>query len=407
MTTSIEPLDLTGDALILDPYPAYAALRADGGVHYCGRWSTWWVTTYDLCQAVFGNPAFDSVGQPLLRGLQAAVRDGAHSWSVPEVPPISEEYGRQRAEGRRTTGRALSTDFVDALWPRFAEECGELADQLVRAAQHRPVDVVREYAVPLATNLLADLMAVEASDRASYAAWVENAYGSASSDLGSAVRDVRRLFAERTVSRLKCPVDDFVGHLAANPGAMPGASSKTAAHLEFVLGTSLMISVITHQGLTLSFSTMMRALVDHPEQYAALRADRSLLANAVEEGLRYDSSTQALGRLAREDVTLGGASIPAGSLVVCVIGSANRDSTQWTDADRFDITRTARSSARHLTFGQGATSCLGASMSRKALTAMLSALVDRIGTLTSAGQPEPFGEFMTRGYTQLPIEARA
>ncbi|MGX7828484.1 cytochrome P450 [Actinokineospora sp. 24-640] len=394
-----EPLDLADPALIADPYPAYTRLRADGGLHRSSRWDAWFVTGHELCHEVFSDATrFDAVGQPFLRMLQAEVLRGGTSWRTPSAPPSPD--GAARTAGRRTTGRALGSRFVDTLWPRFEEDC--LATAATLFSPGSGADLVRDYAIPVATRLLADLMAVGAADLPVFAAWAESGYGGTPSR--TAVRDVRHLLAQQAVSRISDPVDDFVGHLVANAGELPGGRPGVGAHLEFVLGTGLMVSMVTHQGLVLSFSTLLNALLAHPEQHAAVRADPKLIPTAVEEGLRYDSSTQALGRLCRAETELGGVRVPAGSLLVCVTGSANRDERQWPHAERFDVTRPLRSSGRHLSFGHGATSCLGAAMSRRALGYMLASLVEH--DLVPAAGPQPFGEFMTRGFVSMPMAVR-
>lgn len=401
-TTPVEPVDLADAALVEDPYPHYARLRAAGAPVRSAVWDCWFVGLHAHCHAVFGDDRFSAVGQPMLRGLQAAVVSGARSYALPAPPPVTGAEAH-RAQGRRTTGRALATAHVDRLWPGFAAACRERAADLV--TRSGPVDIVAGYAVPLATRLLADLMAVGESDLPVFRAWAESGYHPCPDETARrrVVRDIRALLARTAVGRLREPTGDFVGYLAAHPGALT-ADSGVGAHLEFVLGTGLMISLVTHQGLVFSFGTLVDALARHPGQYARVHADRSLVAAAVEEGLRHDPSTQVLGRLARTDAVVGGTEIPAGGLVLCLVGSANRDPAQWPHADTFDVGRDTRAAARHLTFGLGATSCLGAAMARQALGHMLAALVAAAGELAPAPGAVRFPEFTTRGYTALPVQ---
>ncbi|MEU6714626.1 cytochrome P450 [Nonomuraea sp. NPDC046802] len=402
MAVAADPLDLSAPELVTDPYPTYAGLRAGGGPRYSEQWDVWLVPGYDHCRQVFSSALNrDSLGQPYLRMLQAEVRRGAGSWRVPEPPALAEGYGDQRAAGRRVNGRALSTEFVDSLWPAFAASCRESAAAL--AVRSGPVDLVGDYAKPVVTGLLAGLMGVSPQELPVFSAWVDSGY---EQDLEEERRrviatDIRRLFAQRAVDRVREPQDDFLGSLAANP-----IREDLKSHLESVLGAALMISMVPHQGLVLSFSTLANALLTRPDQYALLRKDGDLVPRAVEEGLRYDSSTQALGRLVRQETTIGGARVATGSLLVLMVGSANRDERQWPDAAAFDVTRDQRSAARHLGFGHGATSCLGAAMSRKALTYMLAALVEAVAEWAPAGSATAFPEFMTRGFTTLPAELR-
>ena len=106
----------------------------------------------------------------------------------------------------------------------------------------------------------------------------------------------------------------------------------------------------------------MLALLEHPEQMERLRDDPGLIRPAVEELLRYDPPVQlATERYAREDVTIGGVTIPRGEMVLAVLGSANRDERQFDRPDDLDI---AREPNRHVAFGQGVHYCLGAPLAR-------------------------------------------
>ncbi len=400
-----DPLGLTDPGLVRDPYPAYAALRADGGVHYAPRWDSWFVTRDDLCRDVLAGPVgADPNGQPLLRMLQAAVLRGATSWRPPAIGGGIGVDELHRLQGRRTTALALGADGLDRLWPGFAAACADTAAVLVERVG--PVDLVRDYAIPLATSLLADLMAVAPQDRAVFRAWAESSYHDDLDEeaMRRLVRDVRQLLARQAVDRLRCPADDFVGRLASGPAVLSTGGREVTAHLEFVLGTGLMVSLVTHQGLVLSFSTLLHALVAYPDQYRLLHRDPALLAGTVEEGLRYDTATQAVGRRTAGELVLDGRVLPAGALLVLCTGSANRDPAQWPDANRFDVTRAPRSTARHLAFGRGSTACLGAAMSRRALWHMLEPLVGRVREIAAAPEARRFPEFMTRGFTTLPVD---
>ncbi len=104
-----------------------------------------------------------------------------------------------------------------------------------------------------------------------------------------------------------------------------------------------------------------RLLGDHPDQRHALLDDPALIPNAVEETLRYQPTGLHLARYVMRDVELHGTTIPAGSAVLLLVGSANRDGRRWTDPDAFDV---RRDMSQHLTFGYGLHFCLGASLAR-------------------------------------------
>jgi cytochrome P450 len=119
-------------------------------------------------------------------------------------------------------------------------------------------------------------------------------------------------------------------------------------------------------------------LLTHPDQLAALQADRDLLPAAIEEALRYETPLVSVPRTTTRDVEIHGIPIPAGAQVNLCIGSANRDEARWTDAGAFDIHRPRRA---HISFAGGIHSCLGMHLARVETRAMLNSLFDRVADL--------------------------
>ena len=145
------------------------------------------------------------------------------------------------------------------------------------------------------------------------------------------------------------------------------------------------------------------ALHRDPDQLALLKANPSLIAGAIEEFLRYDSSVQLTGRVALEDIDdLGGKKIPKGESVLCLLGSANRDPAVYPDRpDRLDITRP---NVKPLSFGGGIHHCLGAQLARIEAEIAISTLLRRLPhlRLDDAGNPEWQPTFVLRGLKRLP-----
>jgi cytochrome P450 len=119
----------------------------------------------------------------------------------------------------------------------------------------------------------------------------------------------------------------------------------------------------------------MLALLEHPAQMTAVRADRSLIPNLVEEALRYESPVQMLPRVAKVDVEVGGVAVPAGSILMMMYGCANRDDARYPGAAAFDITRD--NARTHLAFGQGPHFCPGAALARSEARIAFELLFDR------------------------------
>jgi len=123
------------------------------------------------------------------------------------------------------------------------------------------------------------------------------------------------------------------------------------------------------------------ALLRHPEQLKKLRAEPSLIGNAVEELLRYDSPVQRTARITTTEVALAGQPLPKGTMVITALGAANRDPAQFADPDRLDVTR---KDPRHISFGFGIHFCLGAPLARVEGQLALGTLLRRAPNLALA-----------------------
>ncbi|WP_018803946.1 cytochrome P450 [Salinispora arenicola] len=146
------------------------------------------------------------------------------------------------------------------------------------------------------------------------------------------------------------------------------------------------------------------ALIERPEQFEKAQADPSLLANLVEEGLRWASAACNFMRYAVNDTRIGGGTVPAGGAVVAWIGSANRDESYFPDPHQFDITRSGAN--RQVAFGFGPHYCIGAPLARMTLGIFFEELVQRFGSIELAGEPQHLRSYFIAGMTHLPIVAQ-
>jgi cytochrome P450 len=151
-----------------------------------------------------------------------------------------------------------------------------------------------------------------------------------------------------------------------------------------------------------ALGTVLLRLASAPEQWELVRADESMALNAVNEAVRYDSPIQSFTRYARSACELGGSEIPAGSRVVVMYGSANRDERRFPDPDTFDIRRAATD---HLGFGFGAHACLGSQLARLEIESFLKALAARVRSM-EAGEPVRRICNLGRKLESLPITVR-
>jgi cytochrome P450 len=286
------------------------------------------------------------------------------------------------------------------LAPRIQEIVDGLLDTAAAAGE---VDAIADFAYPLPITVIAELLGVEPERR--------EFFRQASVKIAVALGPIRgmdlaiKAFEGR--SELMQYFDELIQRRRADP--QPGLVTALVQaedrgdlldHGE-LLAMMLLLLVGGHETTVNLIGNGLLALLRHPEQLESLRTTQGIEAQAVEELLRYDSSVQYSGRVAREDVTLGETSIRAGDRVRAMIAAANRDPDIFADADALDLTRNPNP---HLAFGAGVHFCLGANLARLEAQFALPTLVRRFPRLRLAGQelrwrPAP----VLRGLEALPV----
>ena len=280
-----------------------------------------------------------------------------------------------------------------------------MAQQLLDDLDPAGTDLVERFAWPLPITVITDLLGVDTVDHVTFARW-GRAVGQALSgvvsarqarELAEAAADLEALFTDLLRRRRAEPRDDLVSSLATahDDGALTAAELLSLCRFLLIAGFETTVNLI---------GSGVDRLLDHPDQWAALVADPDLARGAVEEVLRHQSPVQATTRVAGEDVELAGAALPAGSVVVLLIGAANRDPEVFADPHRFDITRT--DAGEHLAFSSGAHYCLGAALARVEGEVALRAVAARFPGLRRTGPPRHRPGSVLRGLTALPVAAR-
>jgi hypothetical protein len=368
-----------------DPFPLYEQLRARGPL-VRSRSGLWAATGHGLCRAVLRDPRFRT---------QSGDDDGMIDLS------LVERDGADHARLRRLAAHAFRPRLMAAYRGRMEAVAQRLLDDLDPAG----TDLVERFAWPLPITVITDLLGVDTVDHATFARW-GRAVGQALSgvtsarqarELAEAATDLEALFTDLLRRRRAEPRDDLVSSLATahDDGALTAAELLSLCRFLLIAGFETTVNLI---------GSGVDRLLDHPDQWAALVADPDLARGAVEEVLRHQSPVQATTRVAGEDVELAGVALPAGSVVVLLIGAANRDPEVFADPHRFDITRA--DAGEHLAFSSGAHYCLGAALARVEGEVALQAVAARFPGLRRTGPPRHRPGSVLRGLTALPVAAR-
>jgi cytochrome P450 len=279
---------------------------------------------------------------------------------------------------RRLVSKAFTPRMIARLAPRIQAVTDEL---LSAAAEQHPheLELVSQLAYPLPVRIICDLLGVPAADHPRFAGWSARLAHSLQpqfiapedgvADVSAARQEFAAYFRELIAERRADPGDDLLTDLIR---AEDEGSRLTEAEL---ISTAILLLAAGHETTVGLISNAVLALLRHPAQLAALRADPGLAAGAVEETLRYDPPVQLTARVARGTIPVGELEASDGTLILVLLAATGRDPEVFADPDRFDITREP---AGHLAFAAGAHFCLGAPLARLEAATALTAFARRV-----------------------------
>lgn len=399
---SIE-VDLASPEFKADPYPFFARLRDTAPVCRVilpGRQTAWLITRYDDVAAALKDGRFAKDMNNALTPEQAS----RQPWVPKMFRPLTRNMLDLDPPDHTRLRGLVHKAFTPRLVERMRERVASLSEGLLEAALRRGnVDLIRDYALPIPTTIIAEMLGVPAADRLRFHRWSRVIVATSPSGLARFnaipsvvffLRYIRRLLRARRAE----PRDDLVSALAQVEEAGDQLSEDELLAMIFLLliaGHETTVNLIGNGAL---------ALMKNPGQMERLRGEPALVKTAIEELLRYESPlATATERFAREDIPIAGVAIPRGELVYAVLASANRDPRQFPEADTLDV---AREPNRHLAFGLGIHYCLGAPLARLEGEIAIAALLRRAPGLRLSVPPERLRwrrGLVLRGLASLPV----
>ena len=325
--------------------------------------AAWLVLSYEHCCTVLADPRFSRLAP------------GATTTSEGAAVRELNMDGPAHAAVRRVASRAFTARRIETFRPRVRRIVDGLVDDML--AGSRPADLVAGLVAPLPVFVVCDVLGVPVADRPRFYAWIEGlnsvtAYGSA--DAASAQAELRAYLAGQLERKRVTPGDDLLSAWVFGQDAHELIDSEL---VELAMGVLL-------GGLEInSTSAGLRALFQHPDQLAKLRAAPEKLSSATDEILRYTSvSSMFRVQVVREDLVLGGVPMRAGDCVMAIPWAGNRDPRFFAEPNAFDIDRTT--TTPHLTFGFGPHFCLGTALGKMQVELSLGALLSRMPGLAPA-----------------------
>ncbi len=373
-----------------DPHPALARLRAEAPVVRDRRFGFWAVTRHrDVYEVSRDNDRFVSgYGVNLAHFVPEPLPVPGSLLSCD--PPIHTHY-------RRTLWDAFTPTKIRALAPLVRARAVALLDAF---DPDSPIETVSELSVPYPLIVLAELLGLPIDDWHEYGHWMDAAVRTNNpnvTDEDRAVVDHMRQFLLQAVADHRGTTKPGVITMLADHRDTDGTPLTDRELLMFLLQLFIAGNETTRNTITGG----LVAFAENPEQWALLRADRSLVDKAVEEILRYTSAVTHFFRTAAVDTSIGGVTVARGDKIFLSYTSANRDAEVFgPTADCFDI---ARSPNPQLAFGFGAHFCLGAALARLEVRVLLEEMLDRFTTFELAGPVVRLPNVAIAGFAQAPI----
>jgi cytochrome P450 len=372
-------------------------------VRYDAQAGIWCVYGYEEVQHVLANPGtFSSNTQ---RVIPQDMLEGAEEFSEGNLIQMD---ALEHKKLRRLISHAFTPKVVADMEPRIAELTHELLDEV---ADGDRMELVNDLAYPLPVIVIAELLGVPSSDRHRFREWgdalmestQEFSFADRSEEqkqrLQDAMLKVRKLsdyLREHVEDRRKNPGEDLISKLVQ--------AEVDGEHLtdNEVVNFSNVLLIAGHITTTMLLGNSILCLDTHPEWFARIREDRSMIPAAIEEALRFYSPFAGTARATTTEVELGGERIPADSLVVTFLGVANRNPKQFPDPGTFDPTRDPNP---HMAFGRGAHFCIGAPLARLEGRVALNILLDRFPNLRSDPDKPPrfLPSLSMTGVKELPL----
>ena len=375
--------DPTSEEELREPYPTYAASRSEQPVFYSPEWGMYFVHRQEDCVRVLTDDGHFGVGgatRPIIHPpAELQDRMPTYPWDGALVTLDDPEHKPAR--------QVVQAPFKPKNLRQNEPVVRAKAEELISAhLADGGIEFVSGYSLPLALHLIGLIIGFPEEKYAQVSDGVAAQFELMGSGLktpgdvlaaGRRLADLNDYMLGLVRDRRENPQDDYTSemvHMRKEDGTFE-SDERMVKHVFTIIGAGFETS-------TQMMVHGVRALLEHPDQWEKLKADRSLVNSAVEETLRYRTLVRRLFRAAKTDVLVGGVEIPKGATVSLVVASANHDESVYEDPERFDITR----NPDHLAFNKWKHFCIGAPLARMEMRVTLEVLMDLVPDMKLADQ---------------------
>ena len=336
-----------------DPYPLYKRMRDEAPLYYNDKHDFYAVTRYEDCERGLVDAKRYISGRGGILELIKANIELPPGNLIFEDPPAHDVH-------RSLLSRVFTPRRVSALEPKIREFCAHSLDPLVG---EREFDIIADLGAQMPMKVVGMLFGIPEEDQASVRAGADHQLRTKAGEamqVDDGATFGSEMFADYIDWRLEHPSDDLMTELLHTEFEDEHGVTRTLTRDEALLYTTV-VAGAGNETTTRLIGWFGKVLAENPDQRRELVEDRSLIPNAIEELLRYESPGPQIARYMPEDVDMYDHTVPEGSVMLFIVSAANRDERRWEHANQFDIHRKV---SQHLAFGYGIHYCLGAALAR-------------------------------------------
>jgi cytochrome P450 len=390
-------IDFKNIDVINNPYPHLAELRRAEKPIWHPDLEVFLAATHRDANEVLRNKSLGRIYTERIPETEWQVFNWLHADSILDSEPP------KHTRLRGLVLKAFNRNRIEGLRPAIQKITHKLLDEIELTSG--TFDLIADFAEPLPVKVIALLLGFPVEDEHLLRPWSQSIVKmyevNPPREHQIAAQKAAQEFADYVHSlmleRKKNPTDDLITELAT----VHEAGERLSTHE--LIATCVLLLNAGHEASVNGFGNGMVSLFEHPTQRDLLfEKPEELTETAIEEFLRFDSPLQYFERTATSDLELGGVSINSGQKIVSLLGSANRDSSVFGNADVFDV---ARKSNPHIGFGAGIHFCIGAPLARLEMSVSLPELIKRFPNLKLSETPVRRPTFSLRGYERVTVSA--
>jgi cytochrome P450 len=390
-----DPYDFDIDA---DPYPIWKRMRDEAPLYYNDKYDFYALTRFDDVDRAFLDwETYSSAHGSVLELIKANL---AGQFPIPSGMMIFNDppaHHRHRA----LLSRVFTPRNMNALEPKAREFCARSLDPLVGSGHF---DFIRDLGAQMPMRMIGMLLGIPEQDQEAIRQQIDKNLTIEEGQEGMLAEgqmdDQGQMFADYIDWRAEHPSDDLMTQLLNTEFEDETGTTRKLTRQEVLMHVS-MLAAAGNETTTRLIGWTGKVLAEHPDQRRDLVEDRSLLANAVEELLRYEAPSPVQSRYVTRDIEHHGRTLPEGSVVVLLNGAADRDHRRFPEGDTFNVHREV---GRHLAFGYGVHLCLGAALARLEGRVALDEVLERFADWDVDYESAKRARTSTvRGWERLPV----